>query len=322
MSDTAVPAPEAGRIRVGTSGWSYPTGRGTWSGVFYPPAVAPGARRGRGRFDELAYYAERFDTVEVNSSFYRPPTPAMARSWVARTPPGFEFSLKLHQRFTHPAMFERTAGEGSWTVGREHLDEFRIAVEPIARAGKLGALLAQFPPSFSASDVTRDYLRWLLEAFGGYPVAVELRHRSWSDDRRTTAELLGAYGAAWAQIDEPKFHFSIRQDFRPNVPGCYYMRLHGRNAEKWWHHEAAEERYDYLYSAEELKPFAQAASEASRKVRKLYAYMNNHFAAKAVADAVILRHQLGQPVEGEFPPEFVARYPEVAGIVATSPSLL
>jgi uncharacterized protein YecE (DUF72 family) len=133
---------------------------------------------------------------------------------------------------------------------------------------------------------------------------------------------LGKYGAAWVQIDEPKFHFSIRQDFQPNVPGLYYMRLHGRNAEKWWRHEAAEERYDYLYSAEELKPFAEAVARASRQVRKLYIYMNNHFAAKAVANAVILRHQLGQSTPGEFPSEFVWRYPDVTGLVATSPSLI
>ena len=309
-----------GRIRVGTSGWSYPAGRGTWNGIFYPGAAGP--RPGRGRFDELAYYAEHFDTVEVNSSFYRPPTPATTRSWAARTPRDFEFSVKLHQRFTHPEMFERAAGEGSWTVRREDLDEFRAALDPIARAGKLGALLAQFPPSFAAGDVTRRYLTWLLEAFGDYPVAVELRHRSWSDDRAATLAILDDRGAAWVQIDEPKFHFSIRQDFQPNVPGFYYMRLHGRNAEKWWRHEAAEERYDYHYSVEELRPFAQAASEASRKVRKLYAYLNNHFAAKAVANAVVLKQQLGQATPGTFPPEFVERYSDVAGLVSTLPSLI
>jgi len=312
----------AGRIRIGTSGWSYPAGLGTWNGIFYPAAASGAPRAGRGRFDELAYYAEHFDTVEVNSSFYRPPTPATTRSWALRTPRDFEFSLKLHQRFTHPQMFERTAGEGSWTVRQEHLDEFRAALEPIARAGKLGALLAQFPPSFAATDLARGYLHWLLEAFGDYPVAVELRHRSWSDDRAGTLAILDDHGAAWVQIDEPKFHFSIRQDFQPNVPGFYYMRLHGRNAEKWWRHDAAEERYDYHYSADELRPLAQAASEASRKVRKLYAYLNNHFAAKAVANAVVLKHQLGQATPGEFPPEFIERYPEMAGIVATPRSLI
>jgi uncharacterized protein YecE (DUF72 family) len=315
-----IDAGRGGRIRVGTSGWSYPAGLGTWNGLFYP--TAGGARPRRGRFDELAYYAERFDTVEVNSSFYRPPTPATARSWVARTPRDFEFSLKLHQRFTHPEMFERSAGEGAWTVRREDLDEFRAALDAIAGAGKLGALLAQFPPSFSASDLTRRYLAWLLEAFGDYPVAVELRHRSWSDDRASTLAILDDFGAAWVQIDEPKFRFSIRQDFQPNAPGLYYMRLHGRNAEKWWRHEAAEERYDYHYAADELRPFAQAATEASRKVRKLYAYLNNHFAAKAVANAVVLRRQLGQATPGTYTPEFVERYPEVAELVSTPPSLI
>ncbi len=315
------PAPaDLGRIHVGTSGWSYPQGRGAWTGIFYP---APGAAAsGRRRVDELAYYAERFDTVEVNSSFYRPPAPAVVRSWVARTPRDFLFSIKLHQRFTHPALFERTAGEGAWSVRPQDVDAFRAALEPLARAGKLGALLAQFPPSFAASAVAFDYLRWLLHAFRDYPVAIELRHRTWSDARRATLDLLGEFGAAWVQIDEPKFRFSIRQDFRPNVSGLYYMRLHGRNAEKWWRHDAAEERYDYLYSADELKPFADAAAEASRHARRVFVYLNNHFAAKAAANAVVLKHQLGQPVGGTFPPEFVSRYPEVAAIVATSPRLL
>lgn len=318
MSETVRLPGEPGRIRVGTSGWSYPHGRGAWTGIFYPAAGAAG----RARVDELAYYAERFDTVEVNSSFYRPPTVSLTRTWVARTPPDFLFSLKLHQRFTHPAMFERAAGEGSWSVRAEDVDAFRVAIEPIARAGKLGALLAQFPPSFAASEAAVDYLRWLLQAFRDYPVAVELRHRTWSDARRVTLELLGEFGAAWVQIDEPKFRFSIRQDFRPNVPGLYYMRLHGRNAEKWWRHEAAEERYDYLYTADELRPFAEAASAASRHARRVLVYMNNHFAAKAVANAVVLKHQLGQPTPGTFLPEFLSRYPEAAALVATSPRLL
>src|SRR5262245_49104991 len=89
-------------LRIGTSGWNYPSGKGTWNGLFYP------ARRG-GAFDELSWYAEHFDTVEVNSSFYGPPTPQTTQRWVDKTPPAFEFSLKLHQQFTHPEMFKRTA---------------------------------------------------------------------------------------------------------------------------------------------------------------------------------------------------------------------
>jgi uncharacterized protein YecE (DUF72 family) len=300
-------------VRVGTSGWSYPSGPGAWTGVFYPPA-----RGGRGRRDELAYYAEHFDTVEVNSSFYRTPAPGTTRRWAARTPSGFEFSLKLYQKFTHPDLFARTTGLDPYALGRADVDEFRVALDPIARAGKLGALLAQFPPSFHAVEATREYLAWLLTAFADYPVAVELRHRSWSDEAASTLALLGEHGAAWVQIDEPKFRFSIRQDFRPNVPGAYYMRLHGRNAAAWWAHGHPAERYDYLYSAAELAPVASAVAEASRAARKLRVYMNNHFEAKAVANAAVLKHQLGQPVPGEYPPEFVRRYPETDGIVTVS----
>src|SRR5512134_1368292 len=102
MTETATaPADRGAIVRIGTSGWSYPQGRGTWNGVFYPAA----ARAGRSRFDELAYYAERFDTVEVNSTFYRVPPPAMTASWAKRTPRGFEFAVKLFQKFTHPGMF-------------------------------------------------------------------------------------------------------------------------------------------------------------------------------------------------------------------------
>ncbi len=303
----------AADVRVGTSGWSYPNDPGAWTGVFYP---RPG--RGRARSDELTYYAARFDTVEVNSSFYRTPTPETTRRWAARTPPGFEFCLKLYQKFTHPDMYERTTGLDPYALGQADIDAFRAALDPIASAGKLGALLAQFPPSFHAAKVAQDYVSWLLDAFADYPMAVELRHRSWSDEAASTLALLGARGAAWVQIDEPKFRFSIRQDFQPNVPGVYYMRLHGRNAAKWWERGHPAERYDYLYSAAELAPVAAAVAEASRAAHKLRVYMNNHFEAKAVANAVILKHQLGQPAPGEYPPEFVRRYPEVADFVTVS----
>ena len=117
------------------------------------------------------------------------------------------------------------------------LDDFRRGIDPLASAGKLGALLAQFPPSFKDSPASRDYLAWLLEAFAGHRLAVELRHSSWSDAIGDTQSLLNPFGAAWVQIDEPKFRFSIQQNFLPNVEGTYYMRLHGRNAKEWWSHE-------------------------------------------------------------------------------------
>jgi uncharacterized protein YecE (DUF72 family) len=311
-------------IRIGTSGWSYPSGRGTWKGVFYP--VGGFKKRGSGqagaKFDELAFYAEHFDTVEINSTFYRPPSPEVARGWTARTPDGFEFALKLYQKFTHPEMFAKATGKDPFDLTQTDVDELRRGVAPIADAGKLGPLLAQFPTSFQAEAATRDYLAWLLETFREYPLAVELRHRSWTDDGPASEEILAAYGAAWVQIDEPKFRVSVRQTFRPNVPGIYYMRLHGRNAANWWRHKASEDRYDYLYSADELAPIAENVKEVARATRKAYVYMNNHFSAKAVANAAILKYQLGLELPGEYPPEMIERYPSLAGIVRVSSPLL
>ena len=205
------------------------------------------------------------------------------------------------------------------TVTESDIDEFRGGIEPLASSGKLGALLAQFPPSFRASAASRDYLADLLRAFGDYRVAVELRHRSWSDAFGDTLTLLNAFNAAWTQIDEPKFRFSIRQNYLPNVTGFYYMRLHGRNAAQWWRHDKAEDRYNYLYSADELKEFSETAGAAKELVKKSYLYTNNHFAAKSVVNAVMLKAQLGDPVEGTYPETLVERYPEIRDLVTTTP---
>jgi uncharacterized protein YecE (DUF72 family) len=307
-----------GDIRVGTSGWSYPSGKGSWNGIFYPAPLAQ-RRRGTPKFDELAFYAEHFNTVEVNSSFYRVPSVAAVGKWVERTPADFEFSLKLYQKFTHPDMFAKATGADPSKLGRKDVDEFRTALAPLADAGKLGALLAQFPASFKNDSESRGYLEWLLRAFHEYPIAVELRHRSWSEQPKETAALLSEFDAALAQIDEPKFKTSIRQDLLPNVKSFYYLRLHGRNAAQWWKHDASEDRYNYLYTAEELEPFAEAAKSASREVKKAYLYANNHFSAKSVANAAILKTQLGQKLDGEYPEEFVEEYPDLKGLVKILP---
>ena len=316
-------------IRIGTSGWSYPEGRGTWNGLFYPQRGTRGFRAA----DELRYYAEHFDTVEVNSSFYRPPAPATTRRWAEQTPPGFEFSVKLYQKFTHAGMIGR--GQGPPRIPRERaapaplpaptpadVEAFRAALDPLRQAGKMGALLVQFPAGFRCTAESREYLAKLLVEFGEYPLAVELRHRTWSDDAASTNALLNEAGAAWVQIDEPKFRFSIRQDLTASTGGCYYLRLHGRNAAQWWRHDSPDDRYNYLYTTEELQPFAEGVREASRSVGKAYLYLNNHFSAKAVVNATILKHQLGVPVEGVFREELVERYPELEGLVRTGGSLL
>jgi uncharacterized protein YecE (DUF72 family) len=315
-------------LRIGTSGWNYPSGKGTWNGIFYPPV----RRRPKG-FDELAFYAEHFDTVEVNSTFYGQPRAAVTRAWADRTPAGFEFSVKLYQKFTHPRMFServvktlpedaRPAADAIEELARPNaadLDEFRRGIDPLATAGRLGAVLAQFPPSFKDTPASRDYVMQLLRSLHDYRVAVELRHRSWSDAIADTLALLNACQAAWVQIDEPKFKVSIRQNHLPNVKGFYYMRLHGRNAAKWWRHDKSEDRYDYLYSADELKEFSETVSAAREIVKKTYLYTNNHFSAKSVANAAMIKQQVGQPIEGEYPPEFVERYPELADVVNACP---
>ena len=297
-----------GDIRVGTSGWSYPTGDGTWNGIFYPRKKTKG-------FDELAFYAGHFDTVEVNSSFYRVPAVKTTTEWAKRTPKDFEFSLKLFQKFTHPDMFLKATGKDPGDIDRHDVDEFRAALDPLSSARKLGALLAQFPASFKNEPGSRDYLAWLLEAFREYPVAVELRHKSFSDDPKETMALLKEYGAALVQIDEPKFKTSIQQNRLANVKTFYYLRLHGRNAKQWWKHDKSEDRYNYEYSAGELDPIVEATGEAARDVKKAYVYANNHFSAKSVATAATIKAKLGQDLDGEYPEPFVQRFPDLKGLV-------
>ncbi len=311
-----------GEVRIGTSGWHYPSGKGTWNGIFYPPA------RGRAKtFDELSFYAEHFDTVEVNSTFYGQPRASVSRAWTDRTPAGFEFAVKLYQKFTHPRMYagrvekwlpggldDEGRGELVRELGRPSaadLDEFKRGIEPLAASSKLGPLLAQFPPSFKNGEPERAYLTNLMRDLSDYVLAVELRHASWSDDIDGTLSLLNAFGAAWTQIDEPKFRFSIRQNFLPNVQGVYYMRLHGRNSADWWRHGASEDRYNYLYTSEEMTEFSDTVKAARQLVKKVYLYTNNHFSAKSVANANMVKQQLGEPIHGEYAQAFIERYPEL-----------
>jgi len=322
----------SGELRIGTSGWNYPTGKGKWDGIFYPP------KRGRAKsFDELSYYAEHFNTVEINTTFYGQPKPEVSRAWARRTPPSFDFSVKLYQKFTHPGMYAERArkqipADVDAVVARDlvtelvrpslaDLDEFKRGVDPLASAGKLGALLAQFPPSYKNAEAERSYITWLLELFHDFPVAVELRHRSWSDALGETLALLNDFGAAWGQIDEPKFRCSIRQNYLPNVKGFYYLRLHGRNAAQWWRHGASEDRYNHLYSNEELTEFVETVQATREIVKKTYVYTNNHFSAKSVANAAMIKHQLGEPIDGDYPDAFVAEYPELRNVVRTVPRL-
>lgn len=277
--------------RVGTSGWSYPpsSGSGSWTGVFYPLS----------RTDELKFYSQYFNTVEINSTFYRPCNPKTSENWARRTPDNFEFTVKAWQEFTHK--------KDPW--GPADIQTFKEGIAPLAESHKLGCILFQFPASFKATSESSDRLKRLLEDFRDYPKAVELRHRSWEE----CLGLLTAFGAVPVFIDEPKFADSIRQDLRA-AGGMLYLRFHGRNAGKWWRHEHRNERYDYLYSRDELRPYAIQLKDVvnDKAIQKAYVFFNNHPNARAVANAVMMRAELDVPVETELPDRLKDAFPELA----------
>jgi uncharacterized protein YecE (DUF72 family) len=291
-------------LRVGTSGWNYPTGKGTWNGIFYP--FPEDRQRG---FDELAFYAERFNVVEVNSTFYGQPRAPVALGWARRTPASFEFTVKLFQKFTHPGMTSDKAA-----VSQADVDAFKGGIDPLAAAGKLGPILAQFPSSFHRTPEAVAYLEWLMRTFANYTLAVELRHASWSDTAAETRALLGGGHATWVQIDEPKFESSVRQDLAVTGSDLLYLRFHGRNAAQWWDHDQAEDRYNYYYSATELAPIVSMVRQAQLAAKKAYLLLNNHFSAQAVANATTLKKMLDEPVTAPMPAEFLERFPDLAGI--------
>jgi uncharacterized protein YecE (DUF72 family) len=288
-------------VRVGTSGWVYKS----WRETFYPKGVPQSAW--------LTHYAHEFDTVEVNSTFYGQPRANVTLARAKRTPKDFDFAVKLFQKFTHPNM---SIDPGP--VTQADVDAFKGGVDPLAAAGKLGPLLAQFPASFQRTQEAVDYLAWLLEAFAGYELAIELRHRSWSDSPET-ATLLNDRGATWVQIDEPKFPSSVRQDLKGKGSDLYYLRLHGRNSKEWWDHAESEDRYNYFYSEEELEPIAEKVRDIRSMVKKAYLFLNNHFSAQSVANATTLKSMLEVPVTSRMPPELVERFPDLAKIVSTLP---
>jgi len=269
------------KIYIGTSGWSYPRGEGTWTGYFYP----------RGKINELEYYSQFFNTVEVNSTFYRPPSPVYVQNWARRTPADFLFTVKLWQKFTHPKMYREATGEEA-VVLQSDVDQFRQGIEPLAEVGKLGALLAQFPPSFRNDEHGRQILAAVVRVFGQYKLAVELRHRSWSDDD-TTAQSLRESNVAWVQIDEPRFKSSIAGKL-PVTADMVYFRFHGRNSEMWWKGDN-ETRYKYLYSPEEIDELSAKVKSAAGQTQLLFIFFNNHWQGYAPRNAVDMKRVLQLP---------------------------
>ena len=212
-------------IRVGPAGWSYKD----WEGIVYPQK--PGKK-----FDPLEYLSRFFDTIEINSSFYRPPTISTTKSWATRVAANkqFTFTAKLHRLFTH----ER----GKAT--KEDEKAFREGMDVLAKAKKLGSVLLQFPWSFKNTAEDRIYLGKLLERFRQYPLVVEVRHASWNNEE--IYEWLEERGVGVCNIDQPLFSKSIRPQALTTSP-VGYVRLHGSNNQNWFPEKAArDERYNYL----------------------------------------------------------------------------
>ena len=286
-----------GVVRFGPAGWDYPD----WAGKVYPAPKPKG-------FDPLRYLADFFQTVEINSTFYRPPAPKVAQQWVERVRDhqDFQFTAKLFRRFTH----ERST---AWTV--DEVDAVRAGLDPLAGADKLGALLLQFPWSFRNTEENREWLRDLAKAFRDYPLVVEVRHISFNEPD-FYAEL-AASRIGIVNLDQPMFRNSLPPSARA-TSATGYVRVHGRNYKDWFRKTAGrDERYDYLYSAAELKPWAERTKALAKEpgVTDVYVVNNNHFAGQAVTNALMLEAQVtGQRVR--VPETLLATYPKELSEVA------
>lgn len=227
----------------------------------------------------LDYYVQQFPTVEVNSTYYAIPHPAVMHNMVKKTPEGFEFMVKAPQSFTH----RRENLEGD-------LQKYIAAIEPVEASGKLSGLLAQFPYSFKFSQDSLEYLSMLKAALAPQPLFTEFRHRSWVN--RAMYDRLRAEGIGYVCVDEPDLPNLIKPDLFATGPVAY-VRLHGRNGEKWWDGGAL--RYDYRYSADELAEWKQKIEKLAAKgeVKKLFVYFNNCHLGQAAANAAEMRELLG-----------------------------
>ena len=294
-------------IKIGTSGYSYagapPQG---WYGAFYPEKKVKG-------FDELKYYSRIFNACELNNTFYRPPSEAMAKGWVTKTPADFTFVIKLWQKFTHPMKIGRNKSDEQWQAPtRKDIDEFRSGIVPLAEAGKLGALLLQYPAGFHCSAENLEKVQNTLRWFYDYPKVVELRHKSWNEQSSELKALLLENKASEALIDEPKFSTSIRQESGAEGD-IFYFRAHGRNAKAWWNPKERWDRYDYLYSRDEIKRHAARIKAATQKpgVKQAFAFYNNHARANAAANAIMLSQELGVRLNAMPPEAMVSHFPDL-----------
>jgi uncharacterized protein YecE (DUF72 family) len=254
-------------FRIGTSGFSYDD----WKGFFYPENLD--------KKEMLSFYAGRFDTVEVDSTYYRIPPASVLERMAQKTPPEFEFVVKANKEMTHTEEDNAAAYEA-----------FKKSVDPLLQASKLGCVLAQFPWAFRWNRQNQTALRRVRERLHPLPVVVEFRNASWANDE--VLDFLRSEGLGFCCVDEPRLK-GLMPPLCAATSGIGYVRLHGRNKAKWWKHEHAHERYDYLYSPAELREWLPKAQSLAAQTEKTFVFFNNHFEAKAVTNAQQFREMLG-----------------------------
>ena len=296
-------------IRIGTAGWSYKD----WEGIFYPPGMA------RRKQHPLEILARCFDVVEINTSFYGHIKPELAKVWVRRATsvnPDFVFTAKLHRSFTHSplAVMEPTSAA---TIKPTDEDEklAREGLDALAATGKLGALLIQFPASFKNTSLNREYIETLLRQFIEYPRVIEVRHSSW--DNPETIRDFEQKNVSFCNIDQPLIGRALEATEHVTAP-VGYVRLHGRNYDQWFEAEKPQDRYNYLYSEIELTGWKDKIERIAHQAEVTYVVANNHFEAKAGANALQLRHMLtGQRQKA--PEPLLKHYPELKKIADSLP---
>ncbi len=248
-------------IRIGTSGYSFED----WVGPFYPEDID--------KSDFLSYFSQRLKNVEVNYTYYRLPVANTLANMEAKTPEGFMFTLKATGTITHEQ-----------SQNPQIYEEYRSNVQPIIDAGKFGCVLMQFPNSFHLEKQNVNHLAFIRQQWPDLPLAVEFRHKGWMEDERTF-EFLQDQNMAYCCVDQPQFSTLVPPIARATAD-IAYVRFHGRNYEKWWQHEQAWERYDYLYSRDELKEWVDKVKKLDEQAETTYVFFNNHYNAQAVQNAM------------------------------------
>jgi len=251
-------------LRIGTSGYSFKD----WKGTFYPEDL-PAQQM-------LPFYAERFDTVEVNFTYYRMPTEETTAGMAAKVPEGFTFFVKAFQDLTHKGDLSGAA-------------EFASGVEPMREAGKLAGLLFQFPQRFKRTRANREYLAALVKGFEGFTLAFEFRDRSWA--REDVYRSLEERSVALVCPDEPEASTLFPRLARA-TSDVGYVRFHSRAGEKWYKGEAA--RYDYDYSDDELREWLPMLEAMARRAKRLFVYFNNCHRGQAAKNAESMKRIVEQ----------------------------